>query len=89
MKIADFGLATFLDKQTIGKLHDKCGTPSYVAPEILRGYGYNYKCDIFSLGSMLFNMITGRFLFNGTDKNQILYANKVCDLSYLDSYLLA
>ena len=54
------------------KLFERCGTPCYVAPEILRGEGYNSKCDIFSLGSLLFNLITGRFLFRGANKIEIL-----------------
>jgi serine/threonine protein kinase len=43
----------------------KCGTPGYVAPEILKNEGYTSKCDIFSLGSLMFNLLTGFFLFSG------------------------
>jgi serine/threonine protein kinase len=68
VKIADFGLACFLpDDETI-KLTEKCGTPCYVAPEILRGEGYSTKCDMFSMGSLMFGLITGRYLFKGADK---------------------
>ena len=67
MKIADFGLAAFFVPNG-EKLFDKCGTPCYVAPEILRGDGYSQKCDIFSLGSLFFNLLTGRYLFNGANK---------------------
>lgn len=66
VRIADFGLAIFTEKDEMIK--DKCGTPSYVAPEILRSVGYSYKSDIFSLGSLFFNLITGRYLFNGKDR---------------------
>jgi serine/threonine protein kinase len=41
----------------------KCGTPSYVDPEILMGHPFTTKADIFSLGSMFFNMVTGKLLF--------------------------
>jgi 5'-AMP-activated protein kinase catalytic alpha subunit len=42
VKIADFGLALFLpDGDESPKLHEKCGTPCYVAPEILRDEGYD------------------------------------------------
>lgn len=50
------------------KLYEKCGTPCYVAPEILRGEGYTTKCDMFSMGSLMFGLITGRYLFKGADK---------------------
>jgi serine/threonine protein kinase len=74
VKIADFGLAIIMN---ISKaiLHKKCGSPNYVAPEILRSQGYNFKCDVFSLGSVLFNLLTGRYLFNGTTKQQLLLKN--------------
>jgi|LauGreDrversion4_2_1035121.scaffolds.fasta_scaffold50290_2 serine/threonine protein kinase len=47
------------------QLYLKCGTPGYVAPEILRSEGYNANCDIFSLGSLMFNLLTGFYLFSG------------------------
>jgi serine/threonine protein kinase len=71
VRIADFGLSTVI-RPGKDKIYERCGTPCYVAPEILRGEGYNYKCDIFSLGSLLFNLITGRFLFRGANKVEIL-----------------
>jgi calcium-dependent protein kinase len=46
-----------------GYLYIKCGTPGYVAPEILRSEGYTNKCDIFSLGAVFFNLLTGLYLF--------------------------
>jgi serine/threonine protein kinase len=58
-----------------------------VAPEIMREQGYNTKADIFSLGSLLFNLLTGRFLFKGADKYELLAANKNCDLSKVTEYL--
>ena len=40
VKIADFGLAIFIPIDKREKLYEKCGTPCYVAPEILRDEGY-------------------------------------------------
>ena len=61
VKIADFGLAVFTPNNEF--IYDKCGTPGNVAPEVLSGEGYSYKADIFSLGSVLFNLLTGKHLF--------------------------
>jgi len=47
------------------------------------------KCDIFSMGSLLFNLLTGRFLFKGQDKLEMLHFNKLCNLAQLDDYLKA
>ena len=63
--MADFGLAVKVHKHH--KLFQKCGTPSYIAPEMLRDQGYNTKADVFSLGSLLFNILTGKFLFGSRD----------------------
>lgn len=61
--LADLGLACRLDeKELLGK---KCGTAGYLAPEILRGFSASPKSDIFSLGSIFYNLITGSMLFEG------------------------
>ena len=44
----------------------------YIAPEILRGEGYRNKIDVFSSGSVLFNLLSGRYLFTGKDQEEIL-----------------
>lgn len=56
IKIADFGLSTFMHETYL--LTEKCGTPNYIAPEIFKGTGYDQKCDIFSTGSVLYNLLT-------------------------------
>lgn len=53
-----------------------CGTPGYFAPELLNGYKLTTKSDIFSLGCLLFKLISGKSLFNGADKKRVLLANK-------------
>jgi calcium/calmodulin-dependent protein kinase I len=87
VKIADFGMATMFDKAKPKQLYIKCGTPGYVAPEILRGQGYDHKCDLFSTGSLLFNLLTGFYLFAGDGNNEILKSNKKCDLSQVPTVL--
>lgn len=93
VKIADFGMASFIQvPETYNEgagslLYMKCGTPGYVAPEILRSEGYNSKCDIFSLGSLMFNLLTGFYLFSGKDQREILMKNKACDISQIGSVL--
>jgi serine/threonine protein kinase len=53
VKIVDFGLATFTDRTDIFK---HCGTPGYVAPEMLHDKDYGTKVDMFSTSVMLFSL---------------------------------
>ncbi len=55
------GLSAFTPEDEL--LTHKCGTPGYVAPEIFTKSGYSYKADIFSLGCVFFNLLTGCFVF--------------------------
>jgi serine/threonine protein kinase len=70
VRIADFGLAVITPKDELIK--HKCGSPGYVAPEVFSGRGYTYTADMFSLGSVLFNLLTGRYLFQGDTPEMLL-----------------
>ena len=52
VKIADFGLATYVNCGEY--LFKRCGTPGYVAPEILADDKYDQKVDVFSAGVILY-----------------------------------
>ena len=52
MKLADFGIAEYEKKQQL--LFKKCGTAGFVAPEILKKQSYDKKCDLFSIGIVLY-----------------------------------
>jgi serine/threonine protein kinase len=54
--IADLGLA--IKDYDIKGIVMKCGTPGYVDPDVLKGNNFITKSDIFSLGSVLYNIIT-------------------------------
>lgn len=54
VKIGDFGLSTILNP-SIPEI-TRCGSPGYVAPEILNKEAYNTKADIFSVGVILYVM---------------------------------
>jgi serine/threonine protein kinase len=48
-----------------------CGTPVCMAPEIVAGCLYNYKVDVWSLGTLLFNLLTGTYPFKGKNINEL------------------
>lgn len=58
VKIGDFGLATKVQTHAI-QWGTRCGTPNYVAPEIISHKDYNYKVDIWSIGVMIYTMLVG------------------------------
>ena len=57
IKVSDFGLARFIDADTLATT--TCGTPGYVAPEVLEQRPYRDACDFWSLGVVLFILLSG------------------------------
>ncbi|XP_076471497.1 serine/threonine-protein kinase PLK1-like isoform X2 [Babylonia areolata] len=59
IKIGDFGLATRLDYDGERK-RTLCGTPNYIAPEVLGKKGHSYEVDAWSLGCILYTLLVGK-----------------------------
>ncbi|CAJ1350717.1 unnamed protein product [Effrenium voratum] len=59
LKLCDFGLAATMP--AVGKLGGIYGTAPYMAPEMLRGVGYDYLVDVWSLGAVAYLLSFGRF----------------------------
>lgn len=73
--ISDFGLATCANHETdltrTGEVH--C-TPRYAAPEQLEGKPANHRSDVYALGLILYEMLTGAFPFPGDSPSELLIA---------------
>ncbi|TNV85935.1 hypothetical protein FGO68_gene1963 [Halteria grandinella] len=86
IRIADFGFATAIGNMPeMAHLRERdgdekivCGTMGYIAPETLEGKGYSIKSDIFSVGSIVFSMLTLRNLFSASDQKILMRLNKTC-----------
>jgi serine/threonine protein kinase len=55
VKVGDLGLGRALSDNTM-EAHSKVGTPLYMSPEVLRGDGYDWKSDVWSLGCLLYEL---------------------------------
>ncbi|HQT00713.1 MAG: serine/threonine protein kinase [Hydrogenophilales bacterium 16-64-46] len=88
VKLTDFGIAHLLNsKQTqVGQMF---GSPRYMSPEQARGLEIDGRSDIFSLGAVLYEMLTGRYAFDGDSLPSIVYSviNEAPDYRLLDSSL--
>lgn len=62
IKLADFGFAKETNSEEVF-MKTYCGTPITMAPEILKGKPYDKKCDVWSLGVILFQLIFGKLPF--------------------------
>ncbi|OMJ87090.1 hypothetical protein SteCoe_11238 [Stentor coeruleus] len=77
IKVADFGSSCILDKEH--RLNGCFGSAYYIAPEVLSN-NYNEKCDIWSLGIIMYILLTGRPPYSGKDTETILQQVKECPL---------
>ena len=57
VKIADFGYSRVLESE--GTAKSKCGTPLLMAPEVIQNKRYGHKRDVWAIGALYFQLITG------------------------------
>ena len=87
IKLTDFGLSKILEEED-DKAYTICGTPQYLAPEILLRQGYDKMIDWWSLGCIMYEMLTGRLPFaikRGCKMSMKLYEKKVFFPSNIDN----
>lgn len=75
--ITDFGLARAIDDVTMTQTGHVAGTPEYMSPEQAMGGRLDHRSDLFSLGSVLYTMCTGRTAFRADSTMAVL--RRVCD----------
>ena len=85
IKLTDFGLSKIIQKPK-EKAYTICGTPQYLAPEVLSDKGYDCTVDWWSLGCVLYELLVGRSPFRillGDSLNEDFYKKKILIPDYV------
>lgn len=82
--ITDFGLARAADDAAVSQTGWLAGTPHYMSPEQARGADLDGRSDLFSLGSVMYFMATGREPFR--DRQPLLILQKICSTQPLPAH---
>ncbi|XP_027900518.1 ribosomal protein S6 kinase-related protein [Xiphophorus couchianus] len=80
LRLSDFGLSRRLTQG--GRAFTVCGTIQYMAPEVLSGGPYSHAADWWSLGVLLFSLVTGEFPL-AAESNHINMLKKITDCPYV------
>jgi serine/threonine protein kinase len=84
VRLTDFGLSKENVEGVDSGAHSFCGTPEYLAPEVLNRTGHGRAVDWWSLGALLYEMLTGLPPFYCRDRNLLFEKIRKGDLDYPD-----
>ena len=73
VKVMDFGIAR-VDSTSMTRTGIAMGTPNYISPEQLQGRKVDHRCDIFSLGVMMYEMLVNKRPFTGENLTALIYS---------------
>jgi serine/threonine protein kinase/tetratricopeptide (TPR) repeat protein len=74
VKIVDFGLAKLAGQSRLTKIGATVGTVAYMSPEQMRGAEVDHRTDLWALGVVLYEMVTGRLPFKGEYEQAVMYS---------------
>ena len=85
VKLADFGLSKLVKPSTLNDTY--CGSAEYMSPEMLNNQPYSYQVDYYSLGAVLFEMITGLPPHYSNNQSEMFHNCLFKELKYDRKYI--
>ena len=88
VKLGDFGLAAVIRHEG-EKRNTKCGTPNYIAPEVLGGKGHSYEVDVWAVGIVAYTLLVGKPPFETTEIKTTYRRIKMNAFSYPENVIIS
>jgi serine/threonine-protein kinase len=82
VKLTDFGIAQMIDLRRMTVTGQLLGSPAYMSPEHVQGGNLDFRTDVFAVGIMLYQLVTGELPFEGKNPHEIL--KRIADCQYTD-----
>ncbi len=82
VKLTDFGIAQVVDVQRLTITGQLLGSPAYMAPELVEGKRIDFRTDVFSVGTLLYQLTTAELPFKGKNPHEVLM--RIADGRYVD-----
>ncbi|XP_025864093.2 serine/threonine-protein kinase 33 isoform X1 [Vulpes vulpes] len=84
IKVTDFGLAVKKHGRSEAMLQTTCGTPIYMAPEVINAHDYSQQCDIWSIGVIMYTLLCGEPPFLATSEEKLFELIRKGELHFED-----
>lgn len=81
IKLTDFGIAQIIDVQRLTVTGQLMGSPAYMAPELVEGRRIDHRADVFSAGTLLYQLATSELPFKGKNAHEVL--KRIADGRYV------
>uniref|UniRef100_A0A3Q1MSH3 Serine/threonine-protein kinase 33 n=1 Tax=Bos taurus TaxID=9913 RepID=A0A3Q1MSH3_BOVIN len=85
IKVTDFGLAVKKHGRSEVMLQTTCGTPIYMAPEVINAHDYSQQCDIWSIGVIMYILLCGKAPFMASSEEKLFELIKKGELHFKNS----
>ncbi|XP_014401321.1 PREDICTED: serine/threonine-protein kinase 33 isoform X4 [Myotis brandtii] len=84
IKVTDFGLAAKKHGGSEAMLQSTCGTPTYMAPEVINDHDYSQQCDIWSIGVIMYSLLCGEPPFFASSEEKLFELIRKGELRFSD-----